>query len=152
MIVKGWSDARFFGFLRSGLRRMFTRFPPKYQALAASKVSRGVYICAGCKAEHRNKDVSVDHIIPCGSLKKWEDVQPFIKGLFCSVDRLQVLCKECHYTKTMQERGMTLVDIEVAGFRKLKAVNQRRILEQLNTIAAPNAEGRCKQYRKLIDE
>jgi hypothetical protein len=151
MIVSGWTEARYWGYIRSGLRRMFQRYPNKYKCLAASKVGRGQYMCVECKNIHKNKDVSVDHIIPCGSLKKWEDVTPFMKALFCPLHNLQVLCKECHYTKTMHERGMTDTDIEVAKFKKRNAKSQRNELLLKNVTPATNEVGRLEQYREVVD-
>lgn len=49
-------------------------------------------------------DVTVDHITPCGSLLCDNDLPKFVKNLFCTQDRLQVLCKDCHKTKTAEER------------------------------------------------
>lgn len=63
------------------------------------------YKCAECKKWHKAKDVSVDHIVPAGSLNTYDDLVPFVQRLFCSVEGLQVLCRTCHNTKTQQERS-----------------------------------------------
>jgi len=47
------------------------------------------------------KEIQVDHVEPCGSLKTFEDLPGFVRRLFCEADGLQVLCKaNCHRRKT----------------------------------------------------
>ena len=116
-----WTTARFFGFLRSGLREKFNRYPPKYEAIKAAAVVRqdglyktGVkkgkpkmvkrYVCVDCKGEFLQKEVQVDHITGAGSLKTFDDLSGFAERLFCGVDGLQILCKPCHHIKTQQEK------------------------------------------------
>jgi len=117
-----WTTARFFGFLRSGLREKFNRYPPKYESIkrAAITVQDGhyktgakkdqpkykkQYQCSECKDYFIQKDIQVDHIVPAGSLKSFDDLVTFADRLFCGVDGLQVMCKPCHSTKTKQEKS-----------------------------------------------
>jgi len=51
-----------------------------------------------------DKEVQVDHIIPAGTLRKYDDLPQFVKNMFCEADGLQVLCKPCHQLKTNAER------------------------------------------------
>ena len=51
------------------------------------------------------KDISVDHIIPCGSLTCADDLPAFVEKMFCEVEGLQVLCGDCHSKKTANERN-----------------------------------------------
>jgi len=60
--------------------------------------------CAVCGTSLKLNEVKVDHVIPCGSLKEWKDIEGFIRRLFVSVDGLQCLCKDCHDRKTKEER------------------------------------------------
>jgi hypothetical protein len=62
-----------------------------------------------------DKEVSVDHIIPAGSLRSFSDLPQFVEILFCEADNLQVLCHACHGRKTLNERkkaGETTIDID----------------------------------------
>lgn len=59
------------------------------------------YRCAACKEEFTQKDVEVDHTIPIGKDKTWDE---FIDGLFCEQENLQVLCKPCHKVKSLKEK------------------------------------------------
>jgi 5-methylcytosine-specific restriction endonuclease McrA len=92
-------------FLRSGLRNLWLRWPPRYYAKAAAKVARGVYQCEGYDHPAHNVKagvVHVDHIEPIGDLESWDS---YIEKLFCPASNLQVLCKDCHDKKTTNERA-----------------------------------------------
>ena len=110
---KRWTESRYFGFLRSGLRKMSMRYPVKQDALVlarrdkpkgAAGKHRYEYQCAACNNWFKGTEVSVDHIEPAGSLKSFDDLPGFVERLFCEVDNLQVLCHDCHQDKTNEER------------------------------------------------
>ena len=104
-----WTEARFWSFIRSALRRAWMKYPPKYEALKQAEVGRKVnkktgklakhYKCNICKKEFVANDVQVDHIVEAGTLRSYEDLPEFVNKLFCSADDLQVLCKPCHKNK-----------------------------------------------------
>ena len=58
------------------------------------------YRCAICQDEFPAKGVQVDHKIPMGKGKTWDE---FINELFCEEDNLQVLCLVCHKAKSKEE-------------------------------------------------
>ena len=119
-----WTEARFWGFIRSGLRQMASRYPVKFEVLKAAQ--RGTapigapytgngpkqgtkrmvkaYECNECKQLFKQKDVQVDHIIPAGSLKSFDDVEYFMERLFCGEEGMQILCTDCHNIKTQKEK------------------------------------------------
>lgn len=107
-----WSEAKFFGFLRSALRSASSRYPPKYECLnnatrpyvGPDKRRKKERQCAACKGWFATTQTSADHIIPAGSLRCWDDLVPFVQRLFCSVDGFQCLCDTCHTAKTKMER------------------------------------------------
>ena len=102
-----WTEARYFGFIRSALRSAFQKYPVKYHAKkrAMRDTEEGArYECAACNELFRSGEVQVDHVVPCGSLKTYEDLPQFVERMFCEVDGFQVLCKPCHQTKTNEER------------------------------------------------
>ena len=150
MVVEGWTEAVYWGFIRSALRKAWQKFPNRYKTLALAKVERGKYSCNECKEIFSAKEVVVDHIVPCGSLRCFEDLAEFCRRLFCTMMGLQVLCKTCHQTKTLHERGMTDDDIALAQFRKLSASMQRMALGDLN-VRNPgvNKDERERQFREL---
>lgn len=123
-----WTTAKFFGFIRSGLREKFNRWPPKYEVLAKARKlieltddngeplkyktgrrqgeSRCIYNyqCNGCKQWFKQTEVQVDHITPAGSLRTFADLPSFVSKLFVGVEGLQVMCYTCHQTKTNEEK------------------------------------------------
>ena len=107
-----WSEAKFFSFIRSALRAAWSRWPPKYQLLAKAKRKyegpnkrlKWEFLCNECKNYYPQKEISVDHIDPAGTLRTFEDIGLFCQRLFVGEDKLQVLCSECHRQKTSQER------------------------------------------------
>ena len=87
-----WTESRYFGFIRSLLRRGFTSYPVKYQVKkAASRPIEGKrsleYQCNVCKGWFSNKEVEVDHIKPAGSLKTYEDL-PRLKRDYTQIWKL----------------------------------------------------------------
>jgi 5-methylcytosine-specific restriction endonuclease McrA len=107
-----WTTARYFSFIRSALRRAWTKYPVRYQVMEAArkpytgkdKRTKWVYECAACHNLFKSTEVNVDHITPAGTLTKYSDLPKFVQNLFCEQDNLQVLCKACHDVKTKEER------------------------------------------------
>jgi 5-methylcytosine-specific restriction endonuclease McrA len=110
--VPSWSDAQYWGFIRSGLRAKWNRYPLKWevlrnaarQAVITARGRKSEYQCAKCYKWWSAKEVTVDHVIPCGSLKSYDDLPAFVERLFCPIGNLQVLCMECHKEKTKADR------------------------------------------------
>jgi hypothetical protein len=108
-----WSTAKFWSFLRSGLRSTYNKWPAKWEVLAAAKRAytgagkqqKWEYQCGACSNWHKQKDVSVDHIVPAGALSSFDDIAGFVERLFVGASGLQVLCKQCHDLKTKEERA-----------------------------------------------
>lgn len=98
-----WTTARFWSFIRSTLRRAWTRWPPKYEAMNSAKRKydgdsrqKWEYQCAECNKWFKQKEVEVDHIEPAGQLKDYSDLPGFVERLFVGPQSLRVLCKGCH--------------------------------------------------------
>lgn len=109
-----WTEARFRSFIRSQLRSGTRKWAPITETLKQARVSRGLYLCAGCKKEvnpsyregrKKVNNVFVDHIKPItnpeSGFTTWDEL---INNMFCEMDNLQVLCKECHDDKTSKEK------------------------------------------------
>ena len=107
-----WSEAKFWGFIRAGLRATYNKWPPKWTVLKAAqrpyqgsdKRCKWEYQCAKCGGWFKAAEVSVDHKVPAGQLRSFDDLPAFCERLFCSEDGLQVLHKACHDAKTLEER------------------------------------------------
>ena len=100
-----WTEARYFSFIRSALRSAFRKWGPKHEAKQAAKVAYNTYKCAVCDGWFGTKEVEVDHIVPAGSLRTFDDLPGFVERMFCEVEGFQVLCKECHQAKTNLEKA-----------------------------------------------
>jgi hypothetical protein len=102
-----WTEARFWAFIRSGLRGLSMRWPPRQRALNNARRNysgpiarkRYEYQCAACGAWGFRESVEVDHVEECGSLKSYNDLPGFVSRLLCEADNLVVLCKACHKVK-----------------------------------------------------
>ena len=99
-------ERKFWTGLRSALRRLWMWYSPeRREALAAARINKAEWRCAECGKGFKQKDVAVDHVVPCGSLKGLEDLEGFVRRLLVKAAGLQVLCKElCHQKKTDSER------------------------------------------------
>lgn len=108
-----WTDAKYFAFVKGGLRSISQRWPPKYRVLSAaftgSKINPASgrlakhYRCNMCRADFPLKQVQVNHIlpvIPVTGFVSWDDL---ISRLFCEEDGLEVLCVPCHKIITKHE-------------------------------------------------
>ena len=107
------TESQYWGKIRSALRNAFRYWKP--MTIAVEEASRKYegedkrqkkeYQCNKCKKWFKRKEVNADHIIPCGSLRSYEDIEPFIKALTPEdPNRFQVLCKPCHQKKSNEER------------------------------------------------
>ena len=64
-----------------------------------------LYLCANCKRMLDKKSVEVNHKVPLGSLKTYEDLPGFCERLFVEdINKLEVLCKDCHKEETAKQR------------------------------------------------
>ena len=99
------SKAQRMSAIRSGLRRIFHWYwMPAKDVKAAAKVGNR-WQCAECKGLFLSKEVQVDHIVECGSLKDESDMIDFCTRLY-ALDKkaYRALCKDCHQIKTNAER------------------------------------------------
>lgn len=108
-----WTTSQFWSFVRSGLRSKFNRWPPKLEAkkearreyTGPNKRLKFEYLCDECKQWHQEKNVEMDHIVPCGSLKNFSDLPGFLERIACSKEGFRCLCKPCHKLITKEQRS-----------------------------------------------
>jgi len=91
-------------FLIRGLRALSYKWQARSEAKKKARVSRGIYECASCKDNWRNKDICLDHIDPViDPVEGFKDWNEYIRRLFCDAEGFQVLCRDCHLKKSRAE-------------------------------------------------
>ena len=86
------------------------RWGPVNSTKKRAWVERGKYLCATCNqvvplTVDKKKNVFVDHILPVVDTGKgFDGWDVYIERMFCEEKNLQVLCKECHDSKSLLER------------------------------------------------
>lgn len=112
-------------FLFQGLRKLWRMWPPRSEAMRSARVAPATYQCVKCKRDYPfrvgERNLAVDHIepvIPVTGFTNWDD---YINRLFCPVENLQVLCKECHAAKTKVEAGQRAAVRKDSKAKKLPA-------------------------------
>jgi hypothetical protein len=103
------TEAAYFSWIRSGLRRLSTYWKPKNEAMLSArkpvtgKRHKHEYLCASCGGWFKRSEVEADHIVEAGSLKCYNDLPTFVERLFVEKDGYQCLCKPCHLKKTKED-------------------------------------------------
>jgi len=87
----------------AALRRASYRYPPRNQAKIASRRARGEYECSQCHGLFGPKEIQLDHIVPVIPIEGFTGWDTYVERLFCELEGYQVLCKDCHSTKTIEE-------------------------------------------------
>lgn len=99
-----WSESAFWQFIRSSLRQKSRWWKPRLLCLqnarrpnqSKNKRLKWEFQCSHCEKWHQQKFVEVNHKIPVGTLMCAADLPAFVENLFCEVDNLEVVCKQCH--------------------------------------------------------
>jgi len=107
-----WTRARYFQQIRSHLRNAFKFWRPiteckikaRRKSQSENKRLKWEFHCAECNGWFASKNVQIDHITPCGTLKEYDDIVPFIKRLTAE-SGYRCLCKACHQNITNMERS-----------------------------------------------
>lgn len=106
-----WTQAMLMSRIRSALRRIWMYYKPRVAAkkmaerTVTGKRHKYEYKCESCKKWWKSKEVEVNHRIPAGSLKSFEDLPGFCDRLFCEDPKgYAVMCKSCHAKETAKQR------------------------------------------------
>lgn len=103
-----YTEAGFWGMIKNCLRRQSRWWKPvsnvRMKARRAyngpNKRQKFEYCCNICKGWFPATGVQIDHIVPVGSLQKYEDLAGVVERLFCEEHGLQCICTSCHSVKT----------------------------------------------------
>jgi len=106
-----WTEAMLMSKIRSALRNIWRFYKPRVAAKKlAERTVKGrrhklEYQCSDCKKWFKSKEVEVNHKIPAGSLRCFDDIPSFCERLFCeSPLGYDVKCKPCHKIETAKQR------------------------------------------------
>jgi len=108
------TEAMFWAKIRAALRNAsrwwkpisVVRIKARRKYVGSNRRQKYEYRCNKCKNWFSDKKISVDHIVPVGSLNCASDLPGFVERLFCEESGLQVLCTDvCHEEKTKNERN-----------------------------------------------
>jgi 5-methylcytosine-specific restriction endonuclease McrA len=107
------TEAAFWSMIRSTLRNKSRFWPPiklckqlvRRKYIGPRRLQKWEYQCGQCKNWFPEKNINVDHITPAGQLRSANDLPQFVETLFCEIDNLQVLCSDCHDSKTKREKN-----------------------------------------------
>ena len=161
--------------VRSAVRKSWLRAPTKLSLLMKSAVhvsdvpaqlrpkrltanSKWLYKCELEGTYHIASDIEVDHKVGEHSLKSYEDMVSFTKGILdVSWDDLSVVSKEAHAIKTYSERyGVTYEEAKalkpVIAVTKTTAAKQKKWLSDRGVKPASNQNGRTKQITEILKE
>ena len=99
-------DNKLKSFAIQTLRRASYRWYGRYNALKKASIGRNQYTCALCPPGtiHPRKGVQIDHKDPVvDPIIGWTNFDDFITRMFVSEEGFQILCLECHKSKTTSE-------------------------------------------------
>ena len=107
------SASAFFGMIRSALRnksRFFysmkvCRDRTKIPYTGINKRRKWLYVCEECHIPYNLEKTNVHHLQECGKLNSFEDLPGFCERLFCSSEKMILLCENCHKKIHENETG-----------------------------------------------
>lgn len=126
------TKSAYFSWVRGQIRRgLWSRNPIKnyikrQAAKPAPRNSRAkkVITCEFCQKDHAQSKIEVDHIIPAGSLKDWDDVGPFMERMLHPAGGYRLLCKPCHKIHTYSEKHKISFELARAHKEALRIMKQ----------------------------
>lgn len=105
------TEAQFFSWIRSHARKLSIKWKPRTNFLKENRMpyvgpnrrAKWGYRCRNCLGFFIRKDIEVNHLIACGSIKCFEDIGGFYERLLCEKDGYEILCKGCHRKTTNKQ-------------------------------------------------
>ena len=99
-----WTEDSFIGFIRSGLRKLSRRWPPRAEAMkvgrrknqSSNRRLKFEHQCVVCLGWFPEKGMQLDHIVPCGEFTSLDQIQAYVERLFVEIDGFRKLCRKCN--------------------------------------------------------
>jgi hypothetical protein len=157
-----WKDEKaYFNWLRSSIRRVWTRHPIKiaykqsrrYKA-PVGRNNKDVWVsdCEICGKQSR--ETEIDHLEGGYGFKDWQSFTEWSKMiLWVTFDDLRELCKDCHAAVTLSQK--LVIPLEDAFIEKqvieiCKSKKDRAFIKENNEIPKSNAAQRREQVREIL--
>mgnify|MGYP001037729276 CR=1 FL=1 len=124
--------------------------------------TKWIHRCNKCQGLFKEGDVNVDHIYGEKQFVEWEQAQDYATSILdVCFDDLQILCIECHKTKTRgetlgidwtTEQGWSTIlkEQEYTQIMKSKAQGQKDWLESKGVVPAKTELVRGQQIREVL--
>jgi len=94
-------------FAKGALRRASLMWPEISECRRLARRGPNSYECAACHELFNSKEIAVDHRSPVVDIiEGYQGLTIFAERLFCSVENLDCLCKNCHLSKSQIEVQM----------------------------------------------
>jgi len=94
-------------FVKGCLRRGSLMYKPISERRRLARRAPNQYECDICHGLFTSKEIDIDHIFPVIDIVTgFVDWNTYIERLFCDVENLAALCKQCHSEKTKIEVQM----------------------------------------------
>lgn len=131
-----WTQAKFNSFIKNNLRSATRKWGPIQRCRKRANVARGLYKCECCGKEvpptvmdtekrKRVKNIFVDHTVPiidpAVGFTTWDEC---IERMFCDSSNLQLMCKDCHSVKSLEET-------EIAKQRRRRSKEEELFEEEI---------------------
>ena len=108
------TEAQFFSWILSNARRLTIKWKPRNDKLNEGRVpykgndkrTKWCYSCEHCGQYFKRSQIDLDHIVPCGGISCFEDIEGWYRRAFVEKDGFRRLCIECHNRRTQQDRIM----------------------------------------------
>ena len=108
--------------LRGYIRREWMYSRLRRDALAQARVERGRYKCSSCGNIFGPKEIDINHkvvVTPENGLNSGKDWGILIdRMLYCGLEGLEAMCKECHKTRTKEENIIKTIKKRVDKSKK----------------------------------
>lgn len=109
-------EVNLFSFLLPRLRRLSIQWPARQEVLRRIKIELQDgffkngnpkyvvrYKCEKCNKITTLDDIQVDHITPISNFASHGSWDSYLNSMFCSSDKLQGICVDCHQDKSTEE-------------------------------------------------
>lgn len=96
-------EGRLRSFVLQVVRKASMRWRPINDAVKDARVGPNMYKCKACEKIFGIKEIRRDHIDPVIPVTGFDNFDGVIRRIFCSKDKIQILCIKCHDIKTIKE-------------------------------------------------